>query len=46
MLFHIEVQGQKQSILPERMYAYSNRLEDMYNSLVASFAILALMNEG
>ena len=41
VLFHIEVQGQKQSILPERMYAYSNRLEDMYNSLVASFAILA-----
>jgi predicted DNA-binding protein (MmcQ/YjbR family) len=41
VLFHIEVQGQKQSIFPERLYQYSNRLEDMYNALVASFAILA-----
>lgn len=41
VLFHVEVQGQKQSILPDRMYTYSNRLEDMYNMLVASFAILA-----
>jgi len=41
VLFHIEVQGQKQSILPDRLYTYSNRLEDMYNMLVASFAILA-----
>ena len=41
VLFHVEVQGQKQFILPDRMYTYSNRLEDMYNMLVASFAILA-----
>jgi len=31
VLFHVEVQGQKQSILPDRMYIYSNRLDDMYN---------------
>ena len=41
VLFHVEVQGQKQSILPDRMHTYSNRLEDMYNMLVASFALLA-----
>jgi len=41
VLLHLEVQGQKQTILPDRLYTYSNRLEDMYNMLVASFAILA-----
>jgi len=40
ILFHLEVQGQRQSDFSKRMFTYSNRLEDLYQKLVASFAIL------
>ena len=40
VLFHLEIQGQRQSSFPKRMFTYSNRLEDLYQMLVASFAIL------
>jgi predicted DNA-binding protein (MmcQ/YjbR family) len=41
VLSHIEVQGQPQSIFSERMFIYSNRLQDIYQMKVASLAILA-----
>jgi predicted DNA-binding protein (MmcQ/YjbR family) len=41
VLVHIEVQGQSQDSLPERMFIYSNRLHDIYQMKIASFAILA-----
>ncbi|KPA18137.1 hypothetical protein MHK_001600 [Candidatus Magnetomorum sp. HK-1] len=41
VLTHIEVQGQSQENLPERMFIYSNRLSDIYKMRVVSLAILA-----
>ena len=41
ILAHIEVQGQKKSDFPERMYVYNYRIYDRYRHPVASLAVLA-----
>lgn len=41
LLFHVEVQGQKETTFPERMYVYNYRLFDRYKKPVVSVAILA-----
>lgn len=41
ILFHIEVQGQRQKIFPKRMYIYHYRLYDKYRVPIINIAILA-----
>src|SRR4029077_6023154 len=41
VLVHVEVQSQRQTEFPERMYVYNYRLFDRYNRRVASMAVLA-----
>ncbi len=41
ILIHVEVQGQKESEFPERIYVYNHRLFDRYGREVISLAILA-----
>jgi septum formation topological specificity factor MinE len=41
VLIHIEVQSQVQSVFPERMYVYNNRIFDRYRRQVVSLAVLA-----
>lgn len=40
VLIHIEVQGQEQAELAERMFVYNYRIYDRYRRPVASFAVL------
>jgi hypothetical protein len=40
LLVHVEVQGQREKIFPERMYVYSYRIYDRYRHEVASLAVL------
>jgi len=41
VLQHVEVQGQKQEVFPERLFVYSNRLKEIYQLPIVSLAILA-----
>jgi hypothetical protein len=41
VLIHVEIQAQRETDFPRRMYVYNYRLFDRYNRPVASFAILA-----
>ena len=41
VLIHVEIQAQRETNFPRRMYVYNYRLFDRYNRPVASFAILA-----
>jgi len=41
VLIHVEVQAQRQSAFPQRMYVYNYRIYDLYQRPVASFGILA-----
>jgi hypothetical protein len=41
LLIHIEVQGQRDSDFPRRMYVYNYRIFDRYNHEVVSLAVLA-----
>ena len=41
VLFHLEVQGQRQANFDERMYIYNYRLFDRYKKPIVSIAILA-----
>lgn len=40
VLIHIEVQGQRETEFPQRMFVYNYRLFDRHKSPIASFAIL------
>ena len=40
LLVHVEVQGQREKVFPERMYVYSYRIYDRYRHQVASLAVL------
>jgi hypothetical protein len=42
---HIEVQGEKDSLLPKRIYIYNYRLFDRYDRPIASFVVLADQDE-
>ncbi len=41
VLIHVEVQAQRQSEFPQRMYVYNYRIYDLYQRPVASFGVLA-----
>lgn len=41
VLIHVEIQAQRDSDFPRRMYVYNYRLFDRYSRPVASFAVLA-----
>lgn len=41
VLIHVEVQAQRQSDFPHRMFVYHYRIHDLYQRSVASFAVLA-----
>ena len=41
VLIHVEVQAQRQSEFPHRIYVYDYRIYDLYQRPVASFAVLA-----
>ncbi|MCP4399253.1 MAG: cytosolic protein, partial [bacterium] len=41
VLIHVEVQAQRQSSFPQRMYVYNYRIYDLYQRPVASFGVLA-----
>ena len=41
LLIHVEVQGQRDSDLPRRMYQYHHRIADRYGRPVVSLAVLA-----
>jgi hypothetical protein len=40
LLIHIEVQGQREDVFPERMYIYNYRVFDLYGRQVISIAVL------
>ena len=40
VLVHVEVQSQRDSDLPQRMYRYNHRLEDKYGKMPVSVAVL------
>ena len=46
VMVHIEVQNQRQTAFPERMYRYNYRIRDLFNCQVASFAILTDQDAG
>src|ERR1700722_514259 len=41
VLIHIEVQTQRETNFPKRMYGYNTRIADRYNRTVVSLAVLA-----
>ncbi len=41
VLVHVEVQAQRETEFPHRMYVYHYRIHDLYQRPVASFAVLA-----
>lgn len=41
VLIHVEVQTQRETEFPKRMYDYNTRLADRYNRTVVSLAVLA-----
>ena len=46
VMVHIEVQNQRQTAFPERMFTYNYRIRDLFNCQVASFAILTAVCPG
>ncbi|NER53061.1 MAG: transposase [Symploca sp. SIO1A3] len=40
VLLHVEIQGSKESVFPNRMYVYHYRLSDRYNHPIVSLAVL------